>query len=355
MRTTRGTRYETRDTGRGQGRSWPSIAGLLLLAACGSDDTTGFTAQGTVEVRQIDVSPLSTGRVVQLLVEEGATVRAGDTIVILTAPTLDADLDAARARLAIATAVLQDLQAGARSQELGLAGSELAAVRAEAARLSRDRDRLKSLLDAGAIAPREFDAADAAAAVAAARVRSAEQSLALLEAGPRSGQVAAARAEVANARAAVAGREASTAEFVVTAPVDGVVLSRIADPGDLLAAGMPAVVLGVMSEPWVRVYVPARVLPMVMLGAEAEIYPPGAGGAVAGSTDDGAAGTATNAVGRVVAINPQAEYVTRTALTEEERADLLFGVKVAITDPAGRFKPGLPVTVRIAMQGAGAP
>jgi HlyD family secretion protein len=52
----------------------------------------------------------------------------------------------------------------------------------------------------------------------------------------------------------------------------------------------------------------------------------------------------------VVAINPQAEYVTRTALTEDERADLLFGVKVAITDPGGRFKPGLPVTVRLALQ-----
>ncbi len=60
-------------------------------------------------------------------------------------------------------------------------------------------------------------------------------------------------------------------------------------------------------------------------------------------------------IGRVVAINPRAEFVTRTALTEEERADLLFGVRVAITDPAGRFKPGLPVTVRLTRQGATAP
>ena len=52
-------------------------------------------------------------------------------------------------------------------------------------------------------------------------------------------------------------------------------------------------------------------------------------------------------VGRVVAINPRAEYVTRTALTEDERADLLFGVKVEIGDRDGRFKPGMPVTVTL--------
>jgi hypothetical protein len=82
------------------------------------------------------------------------------------------------------------------------------------------------------------------------------------------------------------------------------------------------------------------------------IHPPGAGGRLSGngSGADQAAG-----VGRVIAINPQAEYVTRTALTEEERADLLFGVKVAIDDPAGRFKPGLPVTVRLSLRGSATP
>ena len=125
----------------------------------------------------------------------------------------------------------------------------------------------------------------------------------------------------------------------------GVVLSRVADPGDLLMPGVPALVLGVMAEPWVRVFVPARVLPIVVLGTEAEIYPPGAGGRVVGDGRDGA--MADTVTGRVVAINPRAEYITRMALTEEERADLLFGVKVAIDDPAGHFKPGMPVTVRL--------
>jgi HlyD family secretion protein len=335
-------------------QSWRAAIPLIaLLVACSGDDSTSFSAQGTVEVREIDVSPLAAGRVVRVLVDEGDAVGAGDTVVILTAPTLDADIDAARARVAIAAATLRDLEAGARSQEIAVARAELSAIRAESGRLAKDRDRLKALLDAGAVAPREFDAADAAAEVAAARVRGAEQSLALLEAGPRSGRVAMARAEVANAQAMLAAREASTAEFVITAPVAGMVLSRIADPGDLLAPGTPAVVLGVMSDPWVRIYVPASVLPSVVIGVEVAIYPPGAGGAVVAGEQG--AGASSQAVGRVVAINPQAEYVTRTALTEDERADLLFGVKVAITDPDGRFKPGLPVTVRLPLRPGTAP
>jgi HlyD family secretion protein len=48
-----------------------------------------------------------------------------------------------------------------------------------------------------------------------------------------------------------------------------------------------------------------------------------------------------------VAINNKAEFTPRVALTEEERADLLFGVKIAFHDSAGRLKPGLPITVRI--------
>jgi HlyD family secretion protein len=283
--------------------------------------------------------------VLEVRVDEGQSVMPGDTLALLTAPTLDADLAVARARVAIAEAHLRDLQAGSRAQEVLAAEAELASARAEATRLVTDRNRMQALLDAGAIAQREFDAALTVGQVALERVRMAEERLSLLREGARPQQVAGARAEVASARAALGARRATTAEYVLLAPVAGTVLSRLADPGDLLTMGMPALVLGVMSEPWVRVYVPARVLPILAIGTEAEIYPPGAGGA-AGANDDPASGTLT-VTGRVIAINPQAEYVTRMALTEEERADLLFGVKVAIDDPERHFKPGMPVTVHL--------
>lgn len=323
------------------------VAGVVLAAGCAGDHGPGIVANGTVEVREIDVAPLAAGRVVRVLVDEGESVAAGDTVVILTAPTLGADLDAAMARVATAQANVRDLEAGARPQELAAARSDLAAARAEAGRLARDRDRMAALLDAGAVARSEYDAVDAAATMAAERVTARAEQVSLLEAGSRPARIAAARAELEQARAALAARRASTAEYVLTAPVDGVVLSRVADPGDLVAVGVPALVLGVMAEPWVRVYVPARGLPSVVIGTEAVIYPPGAGGRWAGAADADDASSADTVRGRVIAINPQAEYVTRMALTEDERADLLFGVKVAIDDPVGRFQPGMPVAVRL--------
>ncbi len=327
-----------------------AMVACALLAGCGGDGGDGTVAHGTVEVREIDVAPLAAGRVVRVLVDEGASVTAGDTLVILTAPTLAADESAAAARLASAEAVLRDLQAGARTQEIAAARSTFEAARTDAARLEKDRQRLVALRDAGAIAPREYDAAAAAATIAAERVRSASEQVSLLEAGTRPQQVAAARAEVASARAALAAREATSAEFVLTAPMAGTVISRLAEPGDLLGSGMPALVVGVTAAPWVRVYVPARTLPTIAVGQRAAIYPPGPEGAAAAAkapVADVASLDAGGEWGRIVAINPQAEYVTRIALTEEERADLLFGVKIAIEDSAGRFKPGMPVTVRL--------
>jgi len=318
------------------------VVGLLglLLAACGGAKGTGVVARGTVEVREVDIAPLAPGRVVRLLVDEGSRVTAGDTLVILTAPTLDADLEAARARVASAEAVLRDLQAGSRPQEIAAARAQLASARADAARLEKDRQRLVSLRDAGAIAPREYDAAAAAATVASEQVRTLEERLSLLQAGSRPQQIAAARAEVANARAALAGRQATSDEFVLTAPVGGMIVSRLAETGDLVAAGRPALVLGEVARPWVRIYLPARELPGVMVGDPAVIYAPGV-------AIDASKPAADSATGSVMSINPRAEYVTRVALTEEERADLLFGVRVAIDDPGGRFKMGMPVTVRL--------
>lgn len=322
----------------------PLVLLLVLPAiACGNGDSDLTVLQGTVEVREVDIAPLAAGRVVRVLVDEGDSVAQGDTIAVLTAPTLDADLDAARARVTAAEATLRDLEAGARAPEIAAAAAEVRAAEAEATRTARDSARSSSLLAAGAIAAREHDLAVTAARSAGARLAAAREAVALLQAGSRPARIAAARAEVAAARAALAAQGARTDEFVLTAPEGGVVMGRFADPGDLLAVGVPVAVVGLMAEPWVRVYVPARVLPMVHPGMEVAIYPPGAGGERAVRR-----GRATGAgTGRVTSINPQAEYVTRTALTEEERADLLFGVRVAIDGGDTRFKPGLPVVVAL--------
>ncbi len=151
--------------------------------------------------------------------------------------------------------------------------------------------------------------------------------------GTRPERMQAARAEVASARALLAATEAIAQDLVLTAPVAGTVISRNAEPGELLAAGESALTLGESAAPYVWVYVPTRLLPRVRQGqlvrARLDGYPE------------------RPIDGRVVAISPEAEFTPRIALTEQERADLVFGVKVALADTTGLLRPGLPATVEL--------
>src|SRR5262245_20937658 len=182
---------------------------------------------------------------------------------------------------------------------------------------------MRALAAQDVISKQQLDLVETAARVAAERQRAAEEALSLLRAGSRQDQIAGARAELANARASLGQIEARAGDLVLVAPRPGRVLSRQAEAGEVLAAGIPAVSLGAVGRPYVRVYAPAGRLGEVRLGdtAQVTIGDPS-------RQSKGKATTGPTAMARVVAISPKAEFTPRVALTEEERADLMFGVKL---------------------------
>jgi HlyD family secretion protein len=309
------------------------LVGLLGLACSGRDDDAFVEGTGTLEVIEVDVSPMTPARVLRVWREEGESVRAGDTLVSLTQSTILSDVDARRARVAAAEAQLRDLQAGARPAEIAATEAELRAAESEVSRTAQDLTRLTALAQTGGVSPQQVDAARNTATVAAARRDAARDALGLIREGTRPQRVAAARAEVQTARAALAAALQAASDLVLLAPVGGTVLLRSAEPGEVLGAGIAALTVGELARPYVRIYVNQRALPGVRLGAPAE-------GVLDGLAE-------VRFPGVVVAINSKAEFTPRVALTEEERADLLFGVKVAFRDTTGALKPGLPITVRI--------
>jgi HlyD family secretion protein len=238
-----------------------------------------------------------------------------------------------------AQARLRDLQAGARPAEIEKAQADLRSVTAEADRAERERARLEPLTAAATISRSQYDAAVTAAHAAAARRDAAAEVLGLLREGPRPEQVAAARAELATARGALAAGEATQGDLVLTAPMDATVLGRYVERGEVLGAGEVAMTLGDARRPWVRVYLAAPLVPFVKVGQPARVTVQGLG--------------SRSAPARVVSVATQAEFTPRVALTEKERADLLFGVKLDIIDTTGTFKPGLPATVTIDTTAAG--
>jgi HlyD family secretion protein len=289
---------------------------------------------GTLEFVEVDVAPSAPARVLRMHVSEGDAVRAGDTIALLSIPTLNAELAQGHAVEALARANLDELEAGAREREIERAEAELAARTADVIRLADDSTRLAPLVAQSLAAEAELVASRNAVLAAAAQRDAASATLKLLREGTRTERIAAGRADLARARANIAVTEATARDLVLLATIDGVVVTRSAEPGEVIAAGRAVATLAEVRKPWVRVYLGPRHLPLVNIGDSAT--------AVLDAFPDRAFR------GRVTAVAARAEYTPRVALTERERADLLYGVRVDFDDTTGMLKAGLPVTVRFA-------
>ncbi|WP_420130636.1 HlyD family secretion protein [Longimicrobium sp.] len=309
-----------------------TILPLLFVVACGGGE--GREATGTLEIVEIDVSPMQPARIVQVRVREGDTVRAGQVLAVLQQPTTQGQVPLGQAQVSSARARLRDLQAGARAPEVERAEAEVRVRQAEAERAARQLERLRVLTEAGAVSRQDLDNARAASTQAAALRDAARENLRLVREGARAGQVEAARAEVAGAEAALQSARETAGELTLVAPVDGVVMLRAAEAGEMINAGQPVVTLGDPRRPWTRVYVDQAVLPTLRVGqtvtARLDAFPE------------------RTFRGRIASLNPRAEFTPRVALTEDEREDLLFGVRVEFDDASGMLKAGLPLTVDLA-------
>jgi HlyD family secretion protein len=218
-------------------------------------------------------------------------------------------------------------------QEIQRARADLAAAESQLTLTEKDLARAQKLAEGQVIAQAELDRARAARDSALARRNAARESVRLLEAGSRREEVAASRESATAALAQFTAVQSQLNELILVAPRKGVVLLRNFEPGELVQPGQPVVTLGDPDSLWMRVYVPATDIERVTLGAPAELH---------------LAGISKNVYqGRVVEIASRAEFTPRAALTEEERANIVFGVKLTLEPSRGALKAGLPGDVRI--------
>jgi HlyD family secretion protein len=307
------------------------MAVAMLAAACTARHD-GIRASGTIEMDEIDVASMVGGRIVRLAVDEGDTVAVGDTIAVLDRGEVIAELEAQTAQAARAEAQLRDVQAGPRRAEVLAARADLDAASAQAELARVEMERIDRLHDRDLASAAELDRARTNRDATVARRNAVAEQMRLLQQGARRGQIEAAAQAADAALAQVAAARTRSSELVLTSPLAGVVLLRNFEPGELALVGLPVVTLGNPDRLWMRCFVAAPLLPRVKRGAVVEV------------TVDGVKHSFR---GRVVEIANQAEFTPRSALTEEERANLVFGVKIALDSSGGTLKPGLPATARI--------
>jgi HlyD family secretion protein len=301
-----------------------------------------LSVSGNIEVDEAQMSFKIPGRLEKRLVDEGDSVTAGQLIATLDTADQKIATAWAEAALAQAQAHLAELEAGSRSQEIEGARAErdraLAAEKTAAAQLSQAKDdftRYAALFREGGISQKEYDlyntryiAAQNNRTEAQARIKSATEQLNLLQAGPRKETIDQARAQVQVATESLNQARQQEKYTELYAPMDGIVLSKAAEPGEYLNPASPVVTIGDTAHPWLRAYIREKDQGRIRLNGKADV-----------TTDSYPNKTYP---GRISFLSSQAEFTPKAVQTFEERVKLMYRIKVQLENPRGELKPGMP-------------
>lgn len=377
---------------------------LIVAAALGAwwywsahkDGNGVLKLSGNIEFTTVDMSFKYPGRLVELAVDEGDSVKkdqllarldrlenehqlgrerasvesAQSNLVQLRASidyqsaSIESDIALKTAQLRQAEERLTELLNGSRQEEIGEARAEQEEAQANQVQAAADWERAQRLFKNDDISAQQLDQFRKNRDSAAASLRRAEESLKLVLAGPRQEDIDQQKDAVASARAALKVSEAQRidlkrhvdeiayrkaeiqraqksadiqdvelADRILYAPFDGLVLTKSAENGEVLAAGATVVTVGDIDHPWVRAYVAEQDLGRIHNGMAASV------------TTDSFPGKTYK--GRISFIASDAEFTPKTIQTQEERTKLVYRIKVECANPNRELKNNMPADVVI--------
>lgn len=296
-----------------------------------SRKSSGITATGTIEITRTDITPKVSGYIGELVIKEGDTVNFGQVLARISRPDLEAQKLRDEAALAKAEIQLADLQKGARLQEIRDAQAAIANGQAVYEKTQKDYIRQQDLFQQGAVSAQQLDAARSAYEVALSALTAYQARASLVIEGNRPDVIAAQQAEVERSQAIVKLAKAALDDTNVLSPLDGLVLSKNFEPGEYVNAGAAIGTIGNWRDCWVKVYVASNQLGLIQIGQKVTVRV------------DSFPNRDFN--GQIKEISQQAEFTPRQSITQQERANMVFAVKVKIDNTEGILKPGMPADV----------
>ncbi len=373
-------------------------AAVWIYHERGKKPDNRIVVSGNIELTEVNIAFKTAGRLIERTVDEGDAVKKGQVIARLDRDqlvaqrqretaglesaqsqlaqaetalewekaTLAGDLEQKRGDVASNEARLAELQNGARPQEKLDAQAAVDSAQSEVDRSKKDWDRAQTLFKDDDISAAQFDQYRNRWESATAALKSAKERQALVLLGPRTeviqGQQAALarsrgtlkmgeantlemkrreeelatrRAAIAQSRASIAVIDSQLADTVEASPVDGVVLVKAADVGEVLASGTTVVTVGDIEHPWLRGYVNETDLGRVRLGSKVKV------------TTDSYPGKVY--AGRVTFIAAEAEFTPKQIQTAEERVKLVYRVKIEMDNPKHELKSNMPADAEIVL------
>jgi len=354
---------------------------------------------GNIELTEVNIAFKTAGRLIERTVDEGDRVTKNQVIARLDRDqllaqrnreaaalesaqtqlaqsatgiewqkaTLAGDIEQRRADLASSESRLEELRNGSRPQEKQEARAAVEAAQSEVDRAKRDWDRAQTLYKNDDISTAQYDQYRNRWESGDAALKQAKEREALVLAGPRQEEIDGASSQVQHARGALKIAEANTletrrreqemstrraeiersraslalidsqlADTVASSPVDGVVLVKAADVGEILAPGTTVVTVGDIDHPWLRGYVTESDLGKVKLGAKANV------------TTDSYPGKVYS--GRVTFISSEAEFTPKQIQTLQERVKLVYRIKIEVDNPLHELKSNMPADAEILLE-----
>ena len=310
------------------------ISFLALVFSCSDKNNKEIIEEsGTIEATESVISSQVSGKVLQLLMDEGSQVKSGDTLVIIDHETLDLQLKENEASRVIAKSQLDLLVKGSRKEDIIQAEEVFNQATANFISARTDLERMEKLIKSNSVTQKQYDDAVSKFDVTQAQLKGAQENFTKIKNIARPEEIVQAKANYEKSLASVDAIKKSIRDCFVLSPINGFIVKKFIEIGETVSMMSSIVKVSDLSKVEVRIYVSETELGKVKLGQKAEL------------SIDSFKNKAYE--GRVTFISPEAEFTPKNIQTKDERTKLVFAVKVEIPNPNYELKVGLPADVKI--------
>jgi HlyD family secretion protein len=305
----------------------------LILASCNGNNSDRIEASGNIVTTNIIVSSQVSGKVIQILKDEGDNVNKGDTVLIIDPETYQLKFDEALAAKELAQAQFNLVKKGARDEDIKQAEENLKQAQVSFDLAEQDKQRMENLYTSKSITKKQFDDAIANYEIAQAKLISAKENLQKVKNLSRPEEIKQSEANLNRVIANVNLLQKSLNDCYVTSPSSGFITKKFIEQGE--TAGMMSSLFQIadLSTVELVIYVSETELGMVKLGQKANInvdtYPD------------------KSFEGKVIYISPEAEFTPKNIQTQEERTKLVYAVKIKVDNQDFELKDGMPADASI--------
>jgi HlyD family secretion protein len=291
-----------------------------------------LTLYGNVDIRTVNMSFRVGGRLQALQVDEGDAIKAGQTLGELDRAPYENALMQAKANVSTAQAQYDLMMAGYRAEEIAQTAAAVRQAQAAYDYAQNFYQRQQGLWKSRTISANDLENARSSRDQAQASLKSAQDKLSQYRAGNRPQEIAQAKANLEQAQAQLAQSQLDLHDTTLVAPSDGTLLTRAVEPGSMLNAGSTVLTLSLTRPVWVRAYVDEKNLNQAQPGRELLLY------------TDGRPDKPYH--GKIGFVSPTAEFTPKTVETPDLRTDLVYRLRIIVTDADDALRQGMPVTVR---------